>query len=73
MNIARRGLLAGLTALLGGCSPAALLNTTVPRSGYKLQADIAYADGPRRTLDLYAPETPRSRRKLRQAEGRSGG
>ena len=60
MNRARRGLLAGLTALLGGCSPAALLNTTVPRSGYKLQADIAYADGPRRTLDLYAPETPRA-------------
>jgi acetyl esterase/lipase len=60
MSIARRGLLAGMTALLGGCSPAALLNTTVPRSGYRLQADIAYGDGPRRRLDLYTPETPRA-------------
>ena len=60
MSIARRGLIAGLAALLGGCSPAALLNTTVPRSGYKLQADIPYGNGPRRTLDFYTPETPRA-------------
>jgi acetyl esterase/lipase len=60
MSIARRGLFAGAAALLGGCSPATLLNTTVPRSGYKLQADIPYGDGPRRTLDLYTPETPRA-------------
>jgi acetyl esterase/lipase len=59
MSIGRRGLFAGAAALLGGCSPAALLNTTVPRSGYKLQADIPYGNGPRRALDLYTPETPR--------------
>ena len=58
MSIARRGLVTGMAALLGGCSPAALLNTTVPRSGFKLQADIPYGEGPRRTLDLYTPEAP---------------
>jgi acetyl esterase/lipase len=59
MSIARRGLLASLASLLGGCSPAALLNTTVSRGGYRLQADIAYGEGPRRMLDLYLPEQPR--------------
>lgn len=56
----RRGLLSGLVALLGGCSPAALLNTTVSRKGYRLEADIPYGDGPRRTLDLYLPDAPRA-------------
>jgi acetyl esterase/lipase len=60
MSIARRGILAGLASLLGGCSPASFLNATVPRSGYTLQADIPYGDGPRRTLDLYLPEQPRA-------------
>ncbi len=60
MSIARRGFLGSLAALLGGCSPASLLNTTVAKKGYRLQADIAYGDGPRRTLDLYTPEQPRA-------------
>jgi acetyl esterase/lipase len=60
MSIARRGLLGSLATLLGGCSPAALLNTTVPKRGYTLQADIPYGEGPRRTLDLYTPEAPRA-------------
>lgn len=55
----RRGVLGGLSALIGGCSPAALLNTTVARKGYRLTADIPYGEGPRRTLDLYEPEQPR--------------
>jgi len=58
MSIARRGLFAGLAALLGGCSPAAILNTTVPKKGYTLQAGIPYGDGPRRTLDLYTSDRP---------------
>jgi acetyl esterase/lipase len=60
MSLARRGLLASLAALVGGCSPARLLNTTVSREGYTRQADIAYGPLPRQKLDLYLPETPRA-------------
>lgn len=59
MILARRGILAGLLATLTGCSPAALLNTTVPRKGYTLEADIPYGPNPRQKLDLYRPDTPR--------------
>ena len=55
--IGRRALLA-LLALLPGCSPASLLNTTVPGGGYRKLADIAYGDDPRQRLDLYIPQTP---------------
>ncbi|HEX9524534.1 MAG TPA: alpha/beta hydrolase [Reyranella sp.] len=58
--MARRGLLASLIGLLGGCSPAALLNATVPRKGYTLEPDIAYGPDPRQKLDLYRPDTPRA-------------
>lgn len=60
MNLARRGLLASVLGLLGGCSPAALLNTTVSRSGYRLEADIPYAGLPRQKLDVYTPDQPRA-------------
>lgn len=53
------GLLKFLTALLGffspGSSPAMLLNTTVPRSTYRVQRDIPYGEGPRNKFDLYLP------------------
>jgi len=58
MILARRGILSGLLATLTGCSPAALLNTTVSRKGYVLEADIAYGPLPRQKLDYYRPETP---------------
>lgn len=57
--LARRALL-GLLPLLGGCSPASLLNTTVSRKGFSLQADIPYGTDPRQKLDFYLPETPRA-------------
>jgi len=60
MSMARRGLLAGLAGLLGGCSPAALLNATVPRQGFSRDTDIAYGPEPRNKLDLYRPDTSRS-------------
>ena len=60
MSLARRGFFASLAALIGGCSPAKLLNATVPRDGYTRQADIAYGPLPRQKLDLYLPETPRA-------------
>ena len=61
MTIARRSLIGSVAGtLLGGCSPAAILNMTVPRQGYGLEADIPYGDGARRTLDFYRPEQPRA-------------
>ncbi len=60
MTLARRGLIASVLGLLGGCSPAALLNTTVPRTGYKLEADIPYGSNPRQKLDVYTPDQPRA-------------
>jgi acetyl esterase/lipase len=59
MTLARRGLFAGLTGLLSGCSPATLLNATVSRQGYTREADIAYGSDPRQKLDLYRPDRPR--------------
>jgi acetyl esterase/lipase len=60
MTLARRGLFAGLAGLLGGCSPAMLLNATVSRQGFTRKADIAYGNDPRQKLDLYRPDKPRA-------------
>ncbi len=60
MPLARRGIIAGLLGALAGCSPAALLNTTVSRKGYTLEADIPYGRDARQKLDLYRPDTPRA-------------
>jgi acetyl esterase/lipase len=59
MSLARRGFIASAAAFLNGCSPASLLNATVPRKGYTLEADIAYGADPRQKLDLYLPDRPR--------------
>ena len=56
---ARRGVIGGLIGALAGCSPAALLSTTVSRKGFTLEADIPYGANPRQKLDFYRPETPR--------------
>ena len=59
--IGRRGaVIGGLAALTGGCSPAAVLNATVPRTGYVLEADHPYGPLPRQRLDYYAPAAPRA-------------
>ena len=60
MSLGRRSVVAGLAGWLGGCAPADLLNTTVPRTGYALEADIPYGPLPRQRLDFYRPETPRA-------------
>ncbi len=44
-----------LALLLSACSPAALLNVTVPSQGAAETRDVAYADGPRHRLDIYRP------------------
>ncbi len=47
-----------LTTLLAACSGANLVEALTPRSGYELLSDIAYGEGPRRTLDIYVPARP---------------
>src|SRR5277367_6196993 len=44
-----------LILLLSACSPASVLNAMAPRDSVTLTRDIAYADGARHTLDVYAP------------------
>jgi acetyl esterase/lipase len=49
-------ILAVLIALVtSACSPA-LLNITVPRSGYSVHRDLAYGPGPRQKMDIYVPD-----------------
>lgn len=60
MSLARRGLIASVAAFLNGCSPAALLNATVPRKDFSLEPDIAYGADPRQKLDIYLPDKPRA-------------
>jgi acetyl esterase/lipase len=40
--------------LIHFCSPTPMLNALAPRDGITLTSDIAYSDGPRHTLDVYA-------------------
>ena len=44
-----------VSVLLSACSPAGLLNATVPRDGVSVSRDVRYGEGPRRTLDVYRP------------------
>ena len=43
-------------ALLGGCSPLRVLNGLIPSEHYRRVRDLAYGEGPRRSLDIYRPE-----------------
>jgi acetyl esterase/lipase len=45
-----------LAALLAACSPAALLNLTVPTTGYRVVRDLPYGTDARQKLDLYIPD-----------------
>jgi acetyl esterase/lipase len=47
-----------LMLLLGACSPTTVLNAIAPREGVSVTHDLAYADGPRHTLDVYTPRPP---------------
>ena len=51
-------LLGGAAAALGACSPLSAINTLLPGDGgARLAArDLAYGEGPRRRLDIYAPD-----------------
>jgi acetyl esterase/lipase len=41
--------------LLRVCSPLPVLNAPAPAAGVTITEDLAYGDGPRRKLDVYAP------------------
>jgi len=41
--------------LISACSPSSVLNALAPRDGIAVTNDISYGDGPRHTLDVYAP------------------
>lgn len=60
MTLSRRATVIGLASLAGGCSPAMLLNSTVPHAGYTRERDIAYGPLDRQKLDVYRPTTPRT-------------
>lgn len=44
--------------LLTGCNPASILNATVGSGDVVVTRDVAYAPGPRGTLDIYRPARP---------------
>jgi acetyl esterase/lipase len=48
----------GVVPLLPACAPVDLLNATIPTGGITVTRDIAYAPGPRRSLDIYRPDGP---------------
>ena len=56
MRLSRTALIVGLAELLAACSPAALIDLAVPRSGYHVARDLAYGPDPRQKLDLYVPD-----------------
>ena len=60
MILSRRAAVGGLASLLGGCGPAAFLNSTVSSQGYKLEPNIAYGSLPRQKLDVFRPTAPRA-------------
>lgn len=43
------------SAMIGGCSPAQIVNALVPRDDFHLLADQSYGDLPRQKLDIYTP------------------
>ncbi len=51
----RRIVISLLASFVTACSPSALLNATVPRGDVELRRDVAFGEGPRRTLDVYRP------------------
>lgn len=55
----RRHLIALGALGLAGCSATGALNVLVPRGTYRAETGIAYGDGARQRLDVYAPLEPR--------------
>jgi acetyl esterase/lipase len=45
--------------MLGGCTPAQLLNSTISTDGLTVTHNVAYEPGPRHRLDVYEPDGAR--------------
>lgn len=45
-----------LAWLLSACSPLAMVDLLVPKSGYTVRRDLAYGPDPRQKLDVYIPD-----------------
>lgn len=56
LRVARDTGLAGAMAALAGCSSLGVLSAIEPGPGVSVTHDVAYGDGPRRKLDIYAPK-----------------
>ena len=54
----RQAATAALLLMLGACNPASILNATVGAGEGTVTKDVAYAPGPRGTLDIYRPAKP---------------
>lgn len=50
--------MASLAALSGILNPATVLNAIAPTRGLSIRTDVAYGEGPRQKLDIYAPGDP---------------
>lgn len=59
LHVQRRAFLRSALAgplLLGACSPFTLVNSVVPKSGYRANHNLAYGAHERQRLDVYQPE-----------------
>ena len=50
-----RAMAAAMASGVAGCSPAGVLNATVPTGGVEITRDVRYGDLPRQSLDIYRP------------------
>ncbi len=59
-DVTRRAGMGLLASLAAACSPLATFNTLAPRDGgaRRVARDVAFMDGPRGMLDVYAPRDP---------------
>jgi acetyl esterase/lipase len=48
------------TLALAACAPVSILNGITPSSTFDRTKNLAYGDGPRQTLDVYAVENPKA-------------
>lgn len=65
-SFTRRSLAAGIASAASACSTAGVFNALAPRDagGRRVATSLSYGEGPRRTLDVYAPdERPAAGRK----------
>lgn len=60
MRAVRNALAGSILLMLGACSATDILNATADTNRIEVTHDIAFGDGPRRTLDVYAPHAAKN-------------